>query len=177
MDGYIGEIRLFAGDFAPKNWAFCNGQLLAIAQNQALFSILGTTYGGNGTTTFALPDLKSRVPVGVGEGPGLPGVSLGIKFGVENVTLLANQLPAHSHTINASANGPTINTATGNLSASQSRANGGTMPEVYTPNAGPVAMGSSAIGNTGGNQPFDIRQPYLGLNYVICLYGIYPSRN
>lgn len=177
MDGYMGEIRLFAGDFAPKYWAFCNGQLLAIAQNQALFSLLGTTYGGNGQTTFALPDLKGRVPVGVGQGPGLSSVNLGDKFGAENVTLIANQLPIHSHSLNASGNGPTINTAEVNLLASQARANGGTMPDVYAANSGPVAMGSSAIGNTGGNQPFSIRQPHLGLNYVICLSGLYPSRN
>lgn len=177
MEGTIGEIRMFAGNFAPRYWAFCNGQLLPINQNQALFSILGTTYGGNGQTNFALPDYRGRTPIGQGTGPGLSSMYLGQTGGTESTTLLISQIPAHSHTLNASANGPTLNTASGNLSASQSRSNGGTMPNVYVPAANPVAMGPSAIGNTGGSQPFSNLQPYLGMNFIICLSGVFPSRN
>ncbi len=177
MDPFIAEIRMFAGNFAPRGWAFCNGQILSIAQNTALFSLLGTTYGGNGQTTFALPDFRSRVPVGTGQGPGLSDIDLGQQGGTETNTLIANQLPAHTHTLNASGNGPTVNTAAGNLLASQSRANGGTMPNVYAPNSNQVAMGTLAIGVTGGNQPFNNIQPYIGMNYIIALEGIFPSRN
>ncbi|RFS15514.1 phage tail protein [Emticicia sp. C21] len=177
MEGTIGEIRMFAGNFAPKSWAFCQGQLLSIAQNTALFSILGTTYGGNGQTTFALPDFRSRVPVGQGQGPGLSPIDLGEVAGSETNTLTISQLPAHIHSLNASANGPTINTANGNLLASQSRSNGGTMPNVYVANSGAVPMANSAIGVTGGSQPFNNMQPYLGMNFIICLQGIFPSRN
>ena len=181
MEGYIAEIRMFAGNFAPRNWAFCQGQILSIAQNTALFSLLGTTYGGNGQTTFALPDLRGRVPVGTGQGPGLPSMNLGEVSGSPTNTLLINNLPAHNHTLNASGNGPTLNTAAGNLLASQSRSNGGTMPNVYAPTANvnpiPLPMSSSAIGVTGGSQPVNNMQPYLGMNYIICLFGIFPSRN
>jgi len=177
MEGYIAEIRMFAGNFAPRSWAFCQGQILSIAQNTALFALLGTTYGGNGQTTFALPDLRGRVPVGTGQGPGLSPIYLGEMAGSPTHTLLTTEIPAHTHALNASTNGPTVNTASGNLLASQSRSNGGTMPNVYAPNSGQVAMGSLAIGFTGGSQPFNIMQPYLGMNYIICLEGIFPSRN
>jgi len=177
MEGTIGEIRMFAGNFAPKYWAFCFGQILGIAQNTALFSILGTTYGGNGQTTFALPDLRGRVPVNTGQGPGLPQVSLGEVGGNPTNALLVSNLPAHTHAMTASADGPTLNTASGNSLASQSRANGGTMPNVYAAGAtSPVAMASQTSAS-GGNQPFNIMQPYLGINYIICLSGIFPSRN
>jgi microcystin-dependent protein len=177
MEGTIAEIRMFAGNFAPRNWAFCAGQIMSISQNTALFSLLGTTYGGNGQTTFALPDLRGRVPVGTGQGPGLPNMTLGQVAGEPTHTLLTTEIPAHTHALNASTNGPTVNTASGNLLASQSRSNGGTMPNVYAPNSSQVGMGSLAIGATGGNQPFSIMQPYLGMNYIICLFGIFPSRN
>ncbi len=177
MEGTIGEVRLFAGNFPPRNWAFCHGQLLNISSNTALFSILGTTYGGNGQTTFALPDFSSRTPIGQGQGPGLSPVDLGEQAGSETVTLSVNQIPAHSHALNASANGPTLNTASGNLLASQSRSNGGTMPNVYVPAANSTAMNSTAIGNVGGGQPFNNMQPYLGMNHIICLQGVFPARN
>ncbi len=177
MEGTIAEIRMFAGNFAPRNWAFCSGQIMPISQNTALFSILGTTYGGNGQSTFALPDLRGRVPVGTGQGPGLPYVTLGEVSGIPTNTLNLSQIPAHTHAMTASADGPTLNTAAGNSLASQSRANGGTMPNVYAPGAtSPVAMASQTSAS-GGNQPFSIMQPYLGMNYIICLYGIFPSRN
>lgn len=177
MDPYLAEVRAFSGNFAPQGWAFCRGQLLAIAQNDALFSIIGTTYGGDGQTTFALPDLRGRLAVHTGQGSGLTNVILGEQAGTETRTLLVTQIPAHTHTLNASSNGPTLNTATGNLLASQSRTSGATMHNIYADNSNPVAMGGAAIGPAGGNQPFDIRQPYLGMNYIICLEGIYPSRN
>ncbi len=177
MDPYLAEVRAFAGNFAPVGWAFCQGQLLSIAENDALFSIIGTTYGGDGQETFALPNLCSRIAVHTGQGSGLTNVILGEASGTETRTLIVNQIPAHSHTLNASANGPTVNTAAGNLLASQSRSNGETMPNIYADNSNPVAMGNSAIGVAGGSQPFDIRQPYLGMNYIICVAGIYPSRN
>lgn len=169
----IGEIRLFAGNFAPRNWAFCNGQLLSIAQNTALFSILGTTYGGNGQTTFALPDLRSRVPVHPGQGPGLSNYVLGQTAGVETVTLTQNQLPSHTHAVNAVANGGNQAAPTGNLPAVEST---GTSQN-YSNAAATGQMGPNMIGNTGGNQPFTVVQPYQCLNYIIALYGIFPSRN
>lgn len=177
MEGYIAEIRMFAGNFAPRGWAFCQGQILSIAQNTALFSLLGTTFGGNGQTTFALPDFRGRVAVGTGQGPGLPSVDLGEVSGSPTHTLITTEIPAHTHTLNASTNGPTVNTASGNLLASQSRSNGGTMPNVYGPNSNQTPMGNLAIGIAGGSQPFSIMQPYLGMNFIICLEGIYPSRN
>lgn len=177
MEGYLAEIRMFAGNFAPRGWAFCQGQIISIAQNTALFALLGTTYGGNGQTTFALPDFRGRVGVGTGTGPGLPSVVLGEVSGSPTTTLLTNNIPAHTHALNASASGPTVNTASGNLLASQSRSNGGTMPNVYAPNSNPATMGNLAIGITGGSQPFSIMQPYLGMNYIICMEGIFPSRN
>lgn len=177
MEGYLAEIRMFAGNFPPRAWAFCHGQLLSIAQYDALFSLLGTTYGGDGQTTFGLPDLRGRIPIGTGQGPGLSNIVLGQLSGIETVTLTVNQIPVHSHALNASANGPTLNTASGNLFASQSRSNGETMPNVYTAETNSVAMSPSAIGNTGGSQPFSNLQPYLGINFVICMEGIYPSRN
>ena len=175
MEGYIAEIRLFAGNYAPRAWAFCAGQILSIAQNTALFSILGTTYGGNGVTTFGLPDLRGRVPVGPGQGPGLPDVSQGEIAGVHDVTLTTSNIPAHSHSV--SVNDDTTgmaNTGAGNYlntkteSGESVAATGLSLPAVLNP---------ATIGNTGGNQPFSIMQPYTGLNYIICIQGIFPSRN
>ncbi len=169
----IGEIRLFAGNFAPRSWAFCNGQLLSIAQNTALFSILGTTYGGDGRTTFALPDLRGRVPLHPGVGPGLASYTLGQKAGVENVTLTQNQLPSHNHAVNAVAEGGNQAAPTGNLPAVEST---GTAKN-YSNAATTGQMNSGMIGNTGGSQPFSVVQPYTCLNYIIALQGIFPSRN
>jgi microcystin-dependent protein len=186
MEGTIGEIRMFAGNFAPRSWAFCAGQLLSIAQNTALFSILGTTYGGNGQTTFALPDLRGRSPIGAGQGPGLTNISLGQVSGTENVTILSTQMPAHTHTATLAGtvsqgcvedNGNTDNPA-GNRFAI---APAGT--QIYSSAAADGAMapvninGTVTIGVTGNSQPLPIRNPYLGMNYIICLEGIFPSRN
>jgi microcystin-dependent protein len=175
MEGTIGEIRMFAGNFAPRNWAFCSGQLLSIAQNTALFSILGTTYGGNGTTTFALPNLSGRVPVGTGQGPGLSDIVLGEVAGEENHTLIITEMPMHNHIATAPAAG-TSTTATPSASVAP----------------GPVSLGAGlsnafgtastnlappTIGIAGGSQPHNNMQPYLGMNYIICMFGIFPSRN
>jgi len=182
MEGYIAEIRMFGGNFNPRFWAFCQGQLLSIAQNTALFSLLGTTYGGNGQTTFALPDLRGRSPFGTGQGAGLPNITLGEISGSNAVTLTANNLPAHNHTV-----------ATTNLTVGAKAERAGTTDSpvanyhsilggssAYSTtsdvNMAPV-NGSSVLGSTGGNQPVSVRSPYLGINFIICLQGIFPSRN
>jgi microcystin-dependent protein len=163
---FIGTIMLFAGNFAPRGWALCEGQILPISQNTALFSILGTTYGGNGTVDFALPDLRGRVPVGFGEGPGLSEYDLGQVGGAETVTLTESELPAHSHNQPATAAAETTNRPNGAVPAE-----GG----VY---AG-TSDGSELAATTaaGGSQPHENRMPFLTVNYVIALEGIFPSRN
>ena len=176
MDAFIGFIAMFGFNFPPRNWALCAGQLLPIAQNTALFSLLGTTYGGNGQTTFGLPDLRGRVPIGMGNGPGLSPRSLGETGGSENVTLISTQMPAHNHTMTASGDGPTQATASGASLASQART-GGTMPIIYANGATtPVSM-ASATTQAGGNQPHSNMQPYLAINYCIATQGIFPARN
>lgn len=163
---FLGEIRLFPYNFAPRGWAFCQGQIMSIAQNTALFSLLGTTYGGNGQTTFALPDLRGRVAVSSGEGPGLSPYDLGEVTGTENVTLLSTQLPAHTHAQPVS-----------NAASSSSRPNGN-VPSSGGSYTTPSDGGSFAPTTpAGGNQPFSITQPLLALNYCIALEGIFPSRN
>jgi microcystin-dependent protein len=175
MEGYIAEIRLFGGNFAPRNWAFCAGQILSIAQNTALFSLLGTTYGGNGQTTFALPDLRGRVAVGAGQGPGLPNVSLGEVAGAPTVTLLTTQIPAHSHLmqVHNDTSGMAA-TGAGNFVNSKTESGEAVVSSAVSPLA---TLNPGTIGNTGGNQPHTNMQPYLGLNYIICMFGIFPSRN
>ncbi|MEZ4447950.1 MAG: tail fiber protein [Nannocystaceae bacterium] len=166
MEGFIGEIRLFAGNFAPRAWMLCEGQLLSIAQNTALFSILGTTYGGDGRTTFALPDLRGRAPVQAGHGPGLSDYRLGQKSGAEQVTLTVSQMPSHNHSVTSSSED-----ANAKLPSSGYLTAGG----AYTTTANQTAL-PSYIGNTGGNQPVSLVQPVLALNYIICIQGIFPSR-
>jgi microcystin-dependent protein len=177
MEGYIAQIIMFAGTFAPNGWAFCAGQLLAIAQNTALFSLIGTTYGGNGQTTFGLPDFRGRVPVGTGQGPGLANVILGEMAGTQNTTLLSANLPAHNHPATTSVAVSSANTtseeAAGNILANQAQ-------NFYAPAAsanGSLGGVSTTVGISGSNQPFNNMQPYIGMNFVICLEGIYPSRN
>jgi microcystin-dependent protein len=162
---FLGEIRLVAFTFAPQGWAFCAGQLLPINQNQALFALLGTTYGGDGRTTFALPDLRGRVAVGAGQGATGSSYELGSTGGQETVKLRATQLPAHSHSVRANSGGST----TGNPSDRVPAAGGA---YTATPNA---KMSAAMIGRSGGGQAHDNRQPYVSLNYIIALHGIFPS--
>jgi microcystin-dependent protein len=172
---FIGEIIMFGGNFAPRGWAFCDGQLLSIAQNTALFSILGTTYGGNGQTTFALPDLRGRVPVHAGgsQGPGLPPVQLGEMSGSPSVTLTVNQMPMHNHLVSASQSATTTD-PNGSVPANDAR---GTPVSIYAAQPDGTHMNPQMIGVAGGGQPLSVQQPYLGVNFIIALEGIYPSRS
>ncbi|MBI5915885.1 MAG: phage tail protein [Bacteroidetes bacterium] len=169
-ESFIGSVVLFAGNFAPRGWAFCNGQLLSIAQNTALFSILGTTYGGDGQTTFALPDLRGRVPAGTGQGPGLSDLQLGETGGSESTALTIANMPMHSHPVMASNQFAGGDHPSGNYLGASASDNG-----FYDETAN-TNMAPGMIGTVGGSQPFDIRQPYLGLNYIICMEGVFPSR-
>lgn len=179
MEGYLAEIRWFAAAFAPKYWAYCQGQLLSIATNQALFSLLGTTYGGDGRTTFALPDLRGRVAIGVNNDPVLPYYTLGQMAGQPTHTLITQEMGPHSHpaTTNASSNPPATNTTAGSFFATGNRTQ--PMPNIYAPNGAIAPMGPNSVtmDPTGGNQAHNNMQPYLGMNYIICVQGIYPSRN
>ena len=170
-DPFIGQVMLFAGNFAPRGWAFCSGQILSIAQNTALFSILGTTYGGNGQTTFALPDLRGRVAISSGQGPGLSNYYLGQAGGEETVTLNMEQMPMHLHMAAASAEGGTSATPNGGVWAGSTARD-----SIYAATAD-TTMNPQAISTTGGNQPHNNMPPYLGVNYIIALEGIFPSRN
>ncbi|MEO0469048.1 MAG: tail fiber protein [Bacteroidota bacterium] len=187
-DGMIGEVRLFAGNFAPRNWAFCNGQLLQVSQNDALFSILGTTYGGDGRTTFALPNLQSRVVTQQGSGVGLTQRNLGAQFGTETNTLNTLQMPAHTHTATVDTFKPKAESGAGTtddpkgayLAAAQ---DGNGTRDIYNTSIAsePADMAeemvSATIGNTGGGQSITNVQPFTVLSYIICTLGTYPSRH
>lgn len=175
---FIGQIIMFGGNFAPRGWALCDGTLIAINQNQALFSILGTTYGGDGRTNFALPDLRSRSPVHAGSGPGLSTIRLGQKGGAETETLSTNNMPSHNHPanlrgINQSANSTEF--------SSNALANSST--DMYFSSRGSntsfvnLQSDSVTVDNTGGGQSFNIRSPYQAVNFIIALVGTFPSRN
>ncbi|WP_239649642.1 phage tail protein [Methylocucumis oryzae] len=159
---FIGQVSLFAGNFAPRGWQLCAGQILSIAQNTALFSILGTTYGGNGTTTFALPDLRGRVAIGVGQGPGLSYYNIGEMAGTENVTLLTTQMPQHNHLMLASNQPGGSANPSNNFLADINEPTGSIVVNGYTPAATNTSLNPASISLTGGNQPFGIMQPYLG---------------
>lgn len=177
MEGYIAEIRMFAGNFAPRNWALCQGQILSIAQNTALFSLLGTTYGGNGQTTFALPDLRGRVPVGTGQGPGLSDVQLGEVAGEPNHTLITSEIPAHNHAATApAASASTTATPSASVAPGPVTLGAGVSKSFGTTDLA-INLGAPTIGLAGGSQPHNNMQPYLGMNYIICMFGIFPSRN
>lgn len=162
---FLSEIRIMAINYAPVGWAMCNGQLMPINQNQALFALLGTTYGGNGQTTFALPDLRGRVPIHFGA-----GFTLGQKGGEEVHTITQNEMPAHTHLINATNNLATAATPTG-LTLAQANAN------IYGGTSDLTTMAPATISNVGGSQPHENRQPFLALTFCIALIGIFPSRN
>lgn len=193
-DPGIGSIGMFAGNFAPRNYAFCDGQLLPIAQNQALFSILGTTYGGDGRTTFALPDLRGRVPIHAGAGPGLSTYRLGQKGGVETVALTGAQMPAHNHTASLTGGGglslpvssaaADATTPDGNVLAVPSSSRGNApAPSIYSTgdDDGSMAIegapGGVTVDSNGGGQAHTNVQPYLAINYIIALQGVFPSRS
>ncbi|MFZ4057537.1 MAG: phage tail protein [Ferruginibacter sp.] len=181
MEGTIGEIRLFAADFAPRNWAYCNAQLLSIASNTALFSILGTTYGGNGQVTFGLPDFRGRTAVGTGTGAGLSNVQMGQLAGTESITILTSNLPAHTHTLSgtlAMPIAPVANAVSLRSNYPAIVSTGNNFYDSVTDNAtlAPVQTTfSSSI--AGSSSPITQLQPYLAINYIICLFGIFPSRN
>lgn len=172
-DPFLGQIAFVPYTFAPKNWAECNGQLLSIAQNTALFSLLGTTYGGNGTTTFALPDMRGRMVVHNGQAPGGPTTyTMGQTGGAESVTLTVTQMPAHSHTVNAVTSEGNQNLPTGSLPADTK-----VLDKEYSNAAANTTMGSSMISSTGGNQAHENRPPFITLKCIIALQGVFPSQN
>ena len=167
---FIAEIRIFAGNFAPRGWAFCDGQLLPISQNTALFSLIGTTYGGDGRSTTALPNLQGRAPMHPGRGPGLTSRRLGQRGGVETITLSEAQMPAHTHTLRATNARGGVSTPAGNAF---NRSIGET---AYHTATNLTAMASQMAENTGGSQSHNNMQPFLTLNFIIALVGLYPSR-
>lgn len=180
LEPFIGQIIMVGFNFAPKGWALCQGQLLSIAQNTALFSLLGTTYGGDGQTTFALPDLRGRCAIGMGQGPGLSNYYQGDVSGTESVTLIQSQIPSHTHQLMASRSSGTVNNPEnallGKSEVTIARGNKVAV-DAFASGAPEVAMNPLAISLTGGSQPHSNMQPYLVMNYAIALQGIFPSRN
>jgi len=182
---FIGQIKLFAGNFAPRGFAFCDGQLLPIAQNSALFAIVGTVYGGDGRTTLGLPDLRGRVPLHTGSGPGLTARPLGSRGGTETEALTVAELPSHRHGLNAIAATSTVQAPASNTSLAQLPAGGrggggvktyGPLPGT-TPGSGRTTLDAASLAATGGGQAHGNIQPRLGVNYIIALVGTFPSRN
>jgi microcystin-dependent protein len=171
MNPYVGEIRMFGGTFAPVGWALCEGQPLPISENETLFQLIGTIYGGDGEQTFNLPDLRGRAPVHMGQGPGITtSYQIGEQFGVESVTLTAQQIPQHQHALLARAAGGNSSTPDGNVLASPP---GTAMYVRDTPYA---QLSPTIVGPAGGSQPHDNRMPYLAVNFIISLFGIFPSQ-
>lgn len=196
METLMAFIALFGGNFAPRGWMFCQGQILSIAQNSALFSLLGITYGGNGQTTFALPDLRGRAPIGAGQGPGLPPYQYGQLGGAPTTTLLITNMPAHNHlaTVNGLQATPAASTAAATTNIPGPSLVPAVLPRIgsgpsatsikgYAPAdntttlAAGTVTGSVTIEVAGGSQPFSIQNPYLAMNYIIAVEGIFPSRN
>lgn len=161
---YVGEIRMFAGNFAPAGWMFCEGQLLPISENETLFNLIGTTYGGDGQSTFALPDLRGRIPLHFGN-----GFTLAETGGVEEVTLTVSQIPAHSHPMLASTTAASFQSPAGNVS-------GDTANKIYRAGTANIVLNPNAVGSTGGSQPHTNFQPYLCVDFIISLFGIFPSQ-
>jgi microcystin-dependent protein len=168
---FLGEIRMVGFSFAPRGWAFCAGQLLPISQNDALYALVGTIYGGDGVNTFKLPDLRGRLPINQGQGPGLSSYVIGQASGAEGVTLLTTQIPIHSHSISTASGGTRSSNPSGNLLGSGEA-------DIYTHDAtSGVVMSPSALAANGGTQPHENMQPFICVNFVIALEGIFPSRN
>lgn len=170
---FLGEIRMFAGNFAPRSYAFCAGQVIPINQNTALFSLLGTYYGGNGTSTFALPDLRGRAPMHQGSGVGLTPRVIGEVDGTETVTLLQTEMPQHTHGVAASSGVATVSEAASDVVLARS-ASGLTAYAAATPN---TSLGTTLVGVAGGSQPHNNLMPYLAINFIIATSGIFPARN
>lgn len=171
-EAFYGMIAMFGFNYPPKNWAFCDGQLVAITQNTALFALLGTYYGGDGRSTFALPDLRGRVPVGIGDSGVLTPYSIGQTAGAENVVLIPQNLPSHTHTINATTDAGTTASPEGAYFANT----GGMDKEYKIASSNRVAMNYGMVIPVGNNQPVSVLQPYLALNYCIALRGVFPTR-
>ena len=167
---YVGEIRMFAGNFAPNGWMFCDGQLLPISENETLFNLIGTTYGGDGESTFGLPNLQSRVPIHMGTNAGIT-YQLAEAAGVESVTLTTQQIPSHTHPLMASNELGTLPSPQDNVVARLA------VGDVYSSEPPFAAMSAQAISQVGGSQPHDNMQPFLCINYIISLFGIFPSQN
>lgn len=171
---YIGEIRMFGFNRAPNGWQPCNGSLLAISENDALFSLIGTTYGGDGQTTFGVPDLRGRLPVHQGQGPGLSNYVIGQAAGAESVTVLAPQMPAHSHTAFATSGAAT--TGTPGTSVVPGAVSGQTLYVTDTSGGTPFTLSAQSVSSAGGSQPHENCMPTLTVQYCIALFGIYPSQ-
>ncbi|TMP42174.1 phage tail protein [Pseudoalteromonas citrea] len=174
-DSFIGDIKMMATTFAPRQWAMCNGTIMAVNQNQPLFALIGAQYGGDGRSSFGLPDMRGRIPVHFGQGPGLQNYPLAAKTGLEEVTLQKSQIPAHTHSLQASNNSANSSSAIGNVLARS--------PETetaYTSDAGTSKvqeLSAMAVESAGNTQPHNNMMPYLAIHFVICLQGIFPSRN
>ncbi|GAB3535257.1 phage tail protein [Photobacterium alginatilyticum] len=174
-ESFLGEIRMFGGNFAPRQWSFCSGQYISIGQNQALFSLFGTGYGGDGRTNFMLPDLRGRLPVGQGDGPGLTPRMIGQRFGVEQVTITEQQMPAHSHGFQISQEQAVNASAIGNVPASLEDSD-----NIYLTQNSPAdgqKMAESSVQSTGNGQGHYNMMPYLGVSFIVSMAGLYPSRN
>ena len=171
---FMGQIKIFAGNFAPAGWVFCDGSLLPISEYEALFQVIGTTYGGDGQTTFAVPDFRGRIVTGANNstGPGLSTIQLGQLYGAETNTMTVNQMPAHNHPIACVSTAGNQNLPTGNLFA-----NAGILDKEYANLSPNTTMRSNMVNPAGGSQPFTNMQPTTGLNYIISLYGVFPSPN
>ncbi len=182
MEVFIGTIQPFAFNFAPRNWALCNGQIMPIAQNTTMFALLGTTFGGNGQSTFGLPNLQGRMPIGMGQGPGLPDYSIGEASGSPSTVLTSNQMPSHTHAVQVQVGGAPSNPAVAPSATNQflaASSAGGPLAAAIWSDAlsSPANMGGVQAGLAGGNQPMDIMNPYLALNFSIAILGLFPSRN
>jgi microcystin-dependent protein len=168
---YVGEIRMFGGNFAPSGWAFCDGQLMQISENDTLFNLIGTTYGGDGQETFALPDLQGRLPMHAGQGPGLSNYQIGEKAGVETVTLTTQQNPTHTHAVVVSGDLANSNSPNNSMLAQS------TQILLYTQDTASKFMAPSALSPVGGSQPHENMQPFLVISFIISLFGVYPSQS
>lgn len=174
---YLGEVYLFAGNFAPRNYAYCSGQILPISQYTALFSLLGTYYGGNGTTNFALPDLRGRLPINQGQGPGLSGYTIGEDLGSEAVTILSTTMPSHNHSLHLTNKAASTPTPGSNLPGVLAAPFTGVYVADANKTGSPVTMNPISVSLVGGSQPHENRMPALAISLVIALVGVYPSRN